>query len=345
MRGRMRGALLVSLTAVALMSVNLQAPRPVRAQTPGIYIALGDSIAAGIGASLPRQRGNAAIVAGWLAKLTGETVPFENLAVSGETAESFLNGGQLERFRDTVDRANASGIPIAAVTLSLGGNELLAVKSTGLNDLQAGLDAFSTQFAEAVTAVRDEIGPDTPLVLMTVYDLTEGDPALQLSDAWWIEQFNSEILRIAVAQNARVANVADLFAGRIGTLTHHPFDVHPSNAGHLAIARATWDVLELDDEPPIVDVRSIVDAGRTTPTVRFSVRDNVGIELVTAVSDQVMLAGPYEVADGEYAILIDLSSARLDEVAIMIKIGDDAGNVTSNVVTVRAAAEEKGESQ
>src|SRR5687768_10751202 len=103
-----RGPIIVSLAIVALMSLNLQVSRPSLAQSPGIYIALGDSIAAGIGSSLPRERGNAAIVADWLAKLTGETVPFENLAVPGETAASFIESGQFQRFQDTVARSEAA---------------------------------------------------------------------------------------------------------------------------------------------------------------------------------------------------------------------------------------------
>ena len=138
MRRVWRVALIPSFALIALMSLNLQAPRPTEAQSPGIYIALGDSIAAGIGSSLPRERGNAAIVAGWLATLTGNTVPFENLAVPGETAATFMEGGQLQRFREVIARSNASGIAVEAVTLTLGGNEMLALDTTGLSDRRAG---------------------------------------------------------------------------------------------------------------------------------------------------------------------------------------------------------------
>lgn len=327
------------------MSFNLQAPRPSLAQSPGIYISLGDSIAAGIGSSLPRERGNAAIVAGWLARLTGETVPFENLAVPGETAASFIEGGQLQRLRDVVARSKASGIPVAAVTLSLGGNEMFALDTTGLSDRQAGLDAFSDQYAGAVASVRAEIGPDTPLVVMTYYDLTEGDPTIAFSDSWWIEQFNAVIRRVAGEQRAEIADVTSRFVGNIAAYTHFPFDVHPSNAGHLAIARSIWGTLAFDQEPPAVSVTSPVEATRSTPTVLFSVQDNVGVSTVTAGSDDVSVSGPFEIEDGDYAVLLDLGATELDEVALTIEIGDDAGNVTREVVTVRVAVGNRGESQ
>jgi acyl-CoA thioesterase I len=327
------------------MSLNLQTPRPSLAQSPGIYIALGDSIAAGIGSSLPRERGNAAIVAGWLATLTGESVPFENLAVPGETAATFTDGGQLQRFRDVIARSNASGIPVAAVTLTLGGNEMLALDATGLSDRQAGLDAFSDQYAGAVAAVRSEIGPDVPLVVTTYYDLTEGDPAIEFTDSWWVEQFNAVIRRVAGEQQAQVADVASRFAGNISAFTHFPFDVHPSNAGHVTIARSIWATLALDQEPPAVSVASSVEATRSTPTIKFGVQDNVGVSTVTAVSDDVPVGGPFEIEDGDYVVLLDLRATELDEVALTIEIGDDAGNVTREVVTVEVAVGSRGESQ
>jgi acyl-CoA thioesterase I len=336
---------IASLALIALMTLNLQAPRPSLAQSPGIYIALGDSIAAGIGSSLPRERGNAAIVAGWLATLIGESVPFENLAVPGETATTFMEGGQLQRFRDVIARSKASNLPVAAVSLTLGGNEMLALDTTGLSDRQAGLDAFSDQYSSAVAAVRSEIGPDAPLVVTTYYDLNEGDPAIQFSDSWWVEQFNAVIRRVASEQQAHVADVASQFAGNIPSYTHFPFDVHPSNAGHLVIARSIWTSLALDAEPPTIAVTSSVEATRLTPTVKFDVLDNVGVSTVTATSDDVSVSGPFEIEDGDYTVLLDLRGTELDEVALMVEIGDDAGNVTREVVTVQVAVGSRGESQ
>jgi lysophospholipase L1-like esterase len=345
MKRRWRVPAVTVIALVALMSLSVHASRPSLAQTPGIYVALGDSVAAGIGSSLPRERGNAAIVAGWLARLTGETVPFENLGVPGETAATFIEGGQLQRFQDLVTRSEASGIQIAAVTLSLGGNEMLSLDATGLSDRQAGLDAFRDQYANAVASVRAEIGPDTPLVVSTYYDLTEGDPEIEFSDSWWIEQFNTVIRDVAEEHDARVADLTAPFANRIDELTHFPFDVHPSNEGHAAIARTIWETLALDTEPPSITVTSPLEATRSTPTVSFTVEDNVGVSTVTTVSDDVSVMGPFEVADGQYAILLDIGTTDLDEVALTIEISDDAGNTTSEAVTVQAADGSRGESQ
>jgi lysophospholipase L1-like esterase len=320
------------------MLFGLIRPLPSSADTPGVFIVLGDSIAAGIGSSLPRERGNAAIVAGWLERLSGSTVPLENLAVPGETAASFSDNGQLQHFRDVVTRTQASGVPIAAVSLSLGGNELLDLTSTGLSDRQAGLDAFRTRFADALATIRDSIGEDTPLVVSTVYDPTGGDPTIQYSDSWWIQQFNSAIRQAADAEQALIADVAGQFSGRIGELTHYPFDVHPTNAGHRVIAQTIWTALAFDTSPPTITTRADITATRTTPTITFSVADNVAVASVQVSSDDVTLLGPFQTAEGEYAVLLDLASSDSEEVALTLEISDDGGNLTRQVVTVRHAA-------
>jgi lysophospholipase L1-like esterase len=334
-----------SVLAVTLMSLGLLAPQPSRAQTPGVYITAGDSIAAGIGASLPREHGNGALVHGWLEALTGATVPFENLAIPGETAASFIDGGQLQRLRETVTRANEAQLPILAVTISLGGNELLGLEANGLADRKAGLDDFRQRYNEAVAAIRTAVGDETPIVVLTYYNLTGGDSTIQLSDAWWIEQFNDVIRSVAQTHNAGVADLPDRFTGRIDELTHYPFDVHPSNTGHAEIARAVWSTLALDTEPPIITIDSDLEVTRSTPTVRFTVADNVGVRSVTAQSDGVAFHGPFETAPNEYAMLLDVEVGEATEVALTLEISDDAGNVTIESVSVRFADVGEGETQ
>jgi hypothetical protein len=137
----------------------------------------------------------------------------------------------------------------------------------------------------------------------------------------------------------------DSFAGRIDELTHHPFDVHPSNAGHAEIARAIWSTLALDTDPPIVTIDSNLAVTRSTPTVRFTVADNVGVRSVTSWSDGVTLHGPFETASNEYAILLDVEERDATEVALTVEISDDAGNVTTEDVIVRLAEAGEGETR
>lgn len=334
----------IAALLLALMAPFPLAQRSSSAATPGIAIALGDSIAAGIGSSLPRTRGNAAIAADWLARLTGETVPSQNLAVPGETTTSFVENGQLQRFRDTASDAREAGIPIAYVSLSLGGNELLSLHTSGLTDRQAALDDFRTRYADVLGTLRDEIGADIPLIVMTLYDLTDGDATIQYSDSWWIEQFNDAIRNAASDHGALVADVGERFTGHISEYTHYPFDVHPTNAGHLAIAQEIWSTLGIDDEPPTIDVETDVVATRRTPTIQFTVDDNVAVSSVTASSDDVVIRGPFEKMSKTYVLLVELPPDAPEKVALTIDISDDAGNLRRQEITVTQAVTSRSES-
>ncbi|MEX2314754.1 MAG: SGNH/GDSL hydrolase family protein, partial [Thermomicrobiales bacterium] len=160
---------------------------------------------------------------------------------------------------------------------------------------------------------------------------------------WWVEQFNQVIRRVAAEQSALVADIAPRFENRIDELTHYPFDIHPSNAGHLAIARAIWETLDVDRESPRITVDSEIEATRATPTVQFTVEDNVGVQSVTARSADITLRGPFQVDDNAWAILVDLTATGLAEVALTIEIGDDAGNTSLQEVTVQVSGASRSE--
>lgn len=330
----MAGRLGVALALVALMVVALRAPATTQQATPGLYIALGDSIAAGIGASLPAERGYPALVQAFLAHHAGATVPYENLAVPGETAETFLTAGQAERFTASVERARANGLPIAAVTVTLGGNELLNLRDSGVTDRQAGLDAFTSAYDAALALVRQTVGPEVPVVVTTYYDLTDGDPALQGTDAWWIERFNGVIRDTASRHGAAVADVAPAFAGRIVELTLAPVDVHPSNAGHAAIARLVWQALAFDTTPPAIDAPTTLEASRETPTLAFAASDASGTVEVGLEAEQAAFSAPLLVGENRYVSLIDLAGLSGDTYRVDIVATDAAGNVARHRVDI-----------
>src|SRR5690606_6684756 len=113
--------------------------------------------------------------------------------------------------------------------------------------------------------------------LTNTYDLTEGDPGIRSTESWWIAQFNLAINDVADQHNALVADIAGRFDGRIDELTHYPFDVHPNNAGQRVIAQTIWSSLEFDSEAPTIDVTSKIVATHATPTITFTVADNVRV--------------------------------------------------------------------
>ena len=155
---------LTALLTLALLAGAVAPTHRAGATSPGVYIALGDSVAAGIGSSLPRTRSYPALVHGWLAAQLGGNVQFANLAVPGETTATFISGGQLEHFKQEVARDRQAGLPVLAVSVTLGGNELLDVSGQLLSDRQAALDDFRQRFPDALRQIRAQ-APDARLVV------------------------------------------------------------------------------------------------------------------------------------------------------------------------------------
>lgn len=330
-RGPRATALLLVLATLAMGASATT--RQAGAASPGAYFALGDSIAAGVGTSLPRTRSYPALVRGWLEAQTAATVPFANLAVPGETTDSFLTGGQFERFTQDVARERQAGRAVMAVSVTLGGNELLDVQQAATNDRQAALDAFAQSFPRALQLVREQV-PDARLVVTTYYDPTEGDGTLQFSDAWWITQFNAVIVSAAQAQSAAVADVNAGFRYKIASFTRYPLDVHPTNDGSLDIARLVWGALRIDSAPPEITVTSPGSATRRTPTLRFIAADPAGLQAVTVTAEGGAASTP--TSDGadedEYVALLDFTAIDGTTATVTIEAIDQAGNVAKQVV-------------
>ena len=318
------GLLLTTATAAPMLNqINADA------ETPGIYIALGDSITVGIGSSLPRTRSYPELVRFRLEELHGMGVILTNLGETGETATSFLENGQLAAFREEVALAREGMIPIHAVTITLGGNELLALWNSGIADRAESLAEFEASLTEAVSQVRSEIGPDVPIVLTTYYDVTSGDPTIEFTNSWWINEFNDVIRRVAEEFEAQVAEVDETFVGQIDEYTRYPTDVHPTNQGYLAIADEVWTTLDLDSEGPRIEVLSPSVSDRLTPTMWFTVEDRVGIRKVTLQAQDGLELDPLRMSGIEYVALLDLRGSIENEVTVTITAIDDAGNTTT----------------
>jgi lysophospholipase L1-like esterase len=316
----------VVLATLVATSAAAQWQPATRAASPGMYIALGDSVPAGIGSSLPRAHAYPTLVHRWLERHSAASVPFSNLAVPGETSATFLANGQLERFRVQLERAASGGIPVAAVTLTLGGNEMLDVQTNGVSDRQAALDAFQAEYATAVGALRQALGPETPLVVTTYYDPTAGDDTLQFTDSWWVVQFNAVIREVAQANAALVADIHAGFRDNAARYTHYPLDVHPSNAGHAAYARLVWAALGVDATAPVITRLSRTMATRTTPTLRFSLSETTTIEDIVVSVEPGVAGTPLAVGGDEYVVLLDFAGVDAEAATAHISATDAAGN-------------------
>lgn len=325
------------LLAVTLLLASLLTPAGDAARSAasgGTYIALGDSIAVGTGSSLPRTRGYVPLVHDLISRHARSEITLHNLSRNGETVDSFRENGQLTQLQDLITQLTSSNAPIIAITLSLGGNEMLKAQGADSSARQTQLDEFSASYPTLLTEIRNLVGPDTPIVVTTYYDLTNGDPNEVQSDAWWVQQFNAVIQQSASDAHATVADVSGVFAGHISDYTLWPIDVHPNNAGHQAIADEVWRVLGIDTVAPTIDLTATTEATRSTPTIRFSASDDTGIADFALTAESATIYGPYSSSEDEYVVLVILASGA-KQAQVTVEARDAAGNTTTASTTVQ----------
>ena len=344
------GTLLPVLALVSVSIVTLAQSASVAASQHE-YIALGDSIAAGQVTSLPRERGYAALLSSLLQKFDASGpspagLKSVNLAVSGETDESFMANGQLASFQNEVSQIQSEGADLQLVTITLGGNDILQLQNQGNADRQAGLDRFRSSYPAAITAVTQALGDLKPtIVVTTYYDLTEGDPQVKNTDAWWVAQFNDVIKSTAQQNGLKVADVESAFQGHVQDYTWYPLDVHANNDGHAEIAKLVWQAAGFDQSPPEVTIVK-PDAGqlrRSIPTISAKVTDNVGVTGVELLVNGTQVSSLiYEPELDEYVGIWDSSQSSSDRVTFSVQASDLAGHGTKADVTVSLPSSQGG---
>lgn len=192
-------------------------------ETPGdlLYVALGDSVAQGIGAARP-SRGYVGLIAQHVAKSTGRRVRVVNVSSTGATTAQVLNE-QLPRLRDLCPDL---------VTLDVGANDLNkevpeATFLANFSSILAALPAGKTIIADLPTFQR---GPKQSTLL----------------------RLNAEVRALAGTRQFLVAPIFALTSETVHDLTTYAADFfHPSSKGHRNWYRAFAGQLEnvLPDHP------------------------------------------------------------------------------------------------
>ena len=218
--------------------------------TGGTYLALGDSIAAGQGAS-DASSSYVALVAGALRERFGPELELRSLAAGGHTTQDLIDQ-QLPAALDAL-----RGGDVRLVTITIAGNDLYQYSADApcLTDpsdpacpLRDGLVGVEERLDLILGQLR-EAGPETAIVIEAYPNLFSGtghDFERPAEIAFGL--LNEVIIDVACRHDVLVADPRLSFAGRGGSLTHtlDPTpDFHPNNAGHRAIADAFLEVLGL----------------------------------------------------------------------------------------------------
>lgn len=216
-----------------------------------LYLALGDSLAANVGVSDPRE-GYVSRFHRYLEAQRNETLGLTNLGVSGESTISIQNGTQLQQALAVLNGSSE----VAVLTIDLGANDVLA--HLGSDDclqgdtgpraaacqarVSAAMDAFSPSFRSILQQLDAVLDDDAEFYVMTVYnpfDMGIGLP---------IEEFTSEVVADlnaliraeAEAIGAIVADPFDAMADNAGAWTNMltDADIHPNADGYQVLANA-----------------------------------------------------------------------------------------------------------
>lgn len=241
-------------------------PLPISA---GTYLALGDSLAVGVGATDPEQLGYVPRIHAAL-----ETSVLRNLSVSGETSASLLHGGQLDAALDLMAVADP---PVTLVTLDIGGNDLLHLlgsepcssvpDGSACQQLVADtLQAFERNYRQALARLQSALeasGQESTLAVMTYFNPFSGTDAVYeaageralLGDDLRIDcaaaadepansGMNDLIACVGEELGAAVADVHPRFEGLGLELTHiGAEDIHANDPGYAAISEAFLEAI------------------------------------------------------------------------------------------------------
>ncbi len=277
--------LLLPLLAVALASACSDSGRPtapvatgpVTTDTAGVpvYIALGDSLSEGIGASAPGSTGFVPLVYDSLP----DGYELQNLGHSGDTSQQLLDHGHLDDAIATIEQLNGDSDAdndVRLVTLEIGGNDLLRLYSsfviTGVcpdvdtllttPDCVDALTTVLTNFEPNFAATLDSIeaaDPSLELVVLTLYDPFSGrlpvpsaisQAALEgMEGSPFPEGLNTIIRRLADGRNVTLVDLYPLFQGRSNELISIDF-IHPNDAGYAVMAEAVIAVIAAGAPPP-----------------------------------------------------------------------------------------------
>jgi lysophospholipase L1-like esterase len=270
---RSLAVLTVALPLTVLPAASGQAAPP----APATYLALGDSVAFGTGATDPATQGYVPLLAAELqgkgcgkdkgkGKAVGCRVEVVNLAVNGATTTSLL-AGQLQPALDLIAERNATRTPVddvRLITITIGGNDVVnpvvAACLYGLADCattaNATIQQLSTNYARILGALREAAGPDTTIAVTTYYNAF-ANPGCQFTSLSALGEIvleggalpngptlpggsNDVIRQQAAAYGAVVVDTAPVVSPTTET---QPDCLHPNDAGHRDIAGAFADAI------------------------------------------------------------------------------------------------------
>jgi lysophospholipase L1-like esterase len=262
--------------ALALTLITSGQPAVAATSAPVVHLALGDSLAAGVGASSIEHTAYVPRLFSYFRGTShGGVDTLLNLGIGGDTSYWFLTGtpwGEGPQLQQALAAINDPTTDTAVVTLDIGGNDALntlfrdpACADVASLACRAAIAAMFDGFAANYTTILGALSaalaadPGTERVfVMTYYNLWggTGDPLESVADLLLLGTdltidcvanavdptkvgLNDLIACIGMANGALVADGYAAIDDQALHLTHiGEGDIHPTDAGYAAIASA-----------------------------------------------------------------------------------------------------------
>ena len=240
-----------------LAAVALAFATAVRAQQPPAYLALGDSLAFGVGADNPAEQGYVGLTAAnlRLSKYSGTGLDPVNLSAPGATSADLLQpGGQLDRALSEIQ--SRGGVDI--ISIDIGANDLLAlVAKSNSPCLQSAaskacqdvlgqtLAGLQSNLSSVLRRLR-EAAPNAQVYVLDIYNPYSGtnDPRVIVASVG-VQQLNGVIAAAAAdpSLGAKFVSIHDAFEGRARQWIASD-GIHPNNDGYRVMAEALLAAIE-----------------------------------------------------------------------------------------------------
>ena len=278
---------LAAFLSLALFIATASPGPSARAQEAPAYIALGDSLAFGVGASNPSTTGYVALAHNALSgseRFSPTGLDLLNLGVAGaRSADLLAPGGQLDSALDEI-RARQEAAPsieneVEVISVDVGGNDLLGLVAPGSPCLESAsvepcraafgevLSSIDRNLTEIVTRLR-EAAPEATIVVVDLYNPYSGTGDLREPIAEvGVGQANGVIGAVTADPDLGIttASIFQLFIGR-GTQWVAPDGIHPNDSGHRVIAEAVIAAMD-NREPRIPEDLLAVTPGATGASI------------------------------------------------------------------------------
>ncbi|MFG6146875.1 GDSL-type esterase/lipase family protein [Halobacillus sp. B23F22_1] len=220
-------------TLFASMPLTASAKGPVKKEVD--YVALGDSLAAGI---TPFNR----LGSGYPDYLTKRMeqsqykVDYDNFAVPGQNSSQLLNGLHNEKILEDIKEAEY-------VTINIGANDLLPL-ITQQHRIPQALNNLSTNLKHTLDLI-ESTGTHANIYIMGYYNPFPYAPQeQQIQFEGLLDQLNNVIESTTYRYGHTYVPTERLIAKRYERYLPNPDNIHLSEAGYQAVAKEFWKKLD-----------------------------------------------------------------------------------------------------